>query len=86
MREFTRKFKPKAFAIQDENGGILWKDRDILQRRKPYCENLDEEKADAINKEQVSHIINKLEPSILKNEVEKAVAHLILNKALGTDC
>lgn len=85
VRELTRKFKPRTTAIEDENGEVLWNNEDILQRWKQYCEELYKEEVDVVNEVQVPHIINELEPNILKSEVEEAITHLKLNKTPGTD-
>lgn len=85
VRELTRKFKPKTTAIEDENGEVLWNNEDILQRWKQYCEEPYKDEVDVVNEVQVPHIINELEPNILKSEVEEAITHLKLNKTAGTD-
>ncbi|KAI8429179.1 hypothetical protein MSG28_007716 [Choristoneura fumiferana] len=85
IREITKKFCSKSWAIEDSEGNVVTILEDALNVWKNYCQSLflDPESRNYTDTEPDDE---DLEPRILKEEVRAAIEHLKGGKAVGSDC
>lgn len=82
IKRLTRSFKARTWAIEDEDGNILTDKNEIAERWKTYCQELYRDSSGKLSRVPIPE---EKEPSILKDEIRRAIAKLKNNKAPGAD-